>query len=169
MERTAMKTRFLSFTILIAMAHCALAAGQKAPPPPQRAIPDEVIEKLSRSEIVATVKHLIELSQQQQRVIEQQKNDLASATGAQTGAFNAIASSLTEMTELQKQINGLAQHDASVTAKLNTAEKSLWWYRLHWWGAWIALALGVAACLFFYGAKLLAWIIAKSAPVAAKL
>jgi hypothetical protein len=47
--------------------------------------------------------------------------------------------------------------------------KNLAWYRLHWWGSWIALGLGVLACIIFaivkWGAK---WT-AKAGVAAAKI
>lgn len=52
----------------------------------------------------------------------------------------------TQLQEQTKKANKLAAHSDKSDAALAAASKKLWWYRLHWWGAWIALTLGVLAC-----------------------
>lgn len=114
---------------------------------------DAELQKISRGEIIATVKHLRELAKDQQAIIEDQKRHLTDAAIAQTNALKAQTQSLTELTDLQRKIDSLAAHDKSVTDKLNAAMKSLWWYRLHWWGAWIMLGIGVLLCIVLAVAK----------------
>lgn len=51
------------------------------------------------------------------------------------------------------QVDKLA---ADATSERNARikdENSLHWYRMHWWGSWIALGLGVLACIVFAAVK----------------
>jgi hypothetical protein len=51
----------------------------------------------------------------------------------------------------------LADTATGLNARLVDVEKKLWWYRLHWWGSWIALGIGVLGCVILalvkWGAK----------------
>jgi hypothetical protein len=77
-----------------------------------------------------------------------QKNDAVEKHLAETDANLAGLK-----TEQQNYYN-----EAVAQADEWTADKEkLWWYRLHWWGSWIALGAGVLACVIFaiikWGAK----------------
>ena len=112
-------------------------------------ISDTELQKISKDQIIATVKHLIAINKELLATVERQKNNLADATNSQTNALNAGTKSLEALTNLQTQIDTLAKHDKAETDRANKLDKALWWYRLHWWGAWIMLGLGVVACLVF--------------------
>jgi signal transduction protein with GAF and PtsI domain len=43
----------------------------------------------------------------------------------------------------------LADDASTERAARVKAENALHWYRWHWWGSWIALGLGVLACVVF--------------------
>ena len=142
-----MKLRTLYLLWILSVG--SLFASLAAPSPTPYQISDAELQKISKADIVATVKHLIEINKTSLTVIEKQKNELADATASQTNALNANTKSLEALTSLQKQITDLAKHDAAETARANKLDKAVWWYRLHWWGAWIMLGLGVVACGVF--------------------
>lgn len=43
----------------------------------------------------------------------------------------------------------LAEDATRENGKAVKAEKSLSWYRWHWWGSWIVLGVGIIACIIF--------------------
>jgi hypothetical protein len=112
-------------------------------------------ENPTRDELLQTVKHIQSLAHDLQNDLDQEKAQHAITQ-------NALDDANDRATELSK-------HDATVTAQLNTAEKSLWWYRLHWWGAWIALGTGVLACGILAFLKFTGRISLSAAQVAAKI
>ncbi len=120
-----------------------------APSPTPFTISDAEIAKISKPEIIATVKHLIAINKDLLATTQKQNIELAEAASAQTDALASQTNSLNALVNLQTQITTLAKHDASETARANKLDKAVWWYRLHWWGAWVMLGLGVAACLLF--------------------
>jgi chromosome segregation ATPase len=55
------------------------------------------------------------------------------------------------------------QKVASITETANATElayadtsKKLMWYRAHWWGAWLVIAIGISGCVAFYVLKIAA-------------
>lgn len=59
-----------------------------------------------------------------------------------------------DKTDYFAQAQKLADAASSENAKAVKAEKSLSWYRWHWWGSWIVLGLGIVACAFLAILKL---------------
>jgi hypothetical protein len=110
-------------------------------------ISDAEIAKISRDDMVKTLKHVLAMYKDALAVIARQNGNLANATGETTNALGMQNRSLSNMNDLQEQIQSLKKHDEEMTAKVNTLSKALWWYRLHWWGAWVMLGLGVLACI----------------------
>lgn len=141
-----MNSHSVATALFLAVAACPVFAQYQVPG-------DAELQKISRGEIIATVKHLRELAKDQQAIIDDQKRHLSDAAVAQTNALKAQTQSMIQLTSLQNQIDTLAAHDKSVTDKLNAAMKTLWWYRLHWWGAWIMLGIGVLLCIVLAIAK----------------
>lgn len=160
-----LRTLYLLWAISFVSLFASLAAS--SPTPFQ--ISDGELQKISKADIIATVKHLIEINKTSLAVIDKQKTELADATTSQTKALNANTKSLEALTNLQKQITDLAEHDAAETARANKLDKAVWWYRLHWWGAWIMLGLGVVACGIFAFLKLTGRIAIFGSAVASKI
>jgi hypothetical protein len=138
-------TNKLPVGLTLLLLSFAPVLGQ-TPTPAPFTISDAEIKKISREQIVATLKHVLQLYRDALAIIERQKENLANATNSQTSALNATARSLSAITDLQNQITTLAKHDKQMTNDYNAANKKLWWYRWHWWGAWLVFALGVIAC-----------------------
>lgn len=98
---------------------------------------------------------LVGISAEDIRRTEEHRDQLAKALQDELTAEKAdhlkISMSLSDATDanlrLQRQVNTLQSN-------YDQARKSLFWYRMHWWGAWIMLGLGVAGCVLFGVLKL---------------
>jgi hypothetical protein len=101
---------------------------------------DEEIKKLPKDAIIATIKHQGQILADTKAENVMLKGLLLDAVTSQNIALTAAGGALSKLTEL-------VDHDAKVTAQLNKSNAALNWYRLHWWGSWIMLGLGVLACL----------------------
>lgn len=132
------------------------AIGAPKPPP----TPDP--STISRADLLKTVVHIQQLAQEQQLDLDNEK-----ASELKIG--KALADATIENGVLQKQIQAQTDKLNLTQDKLDKAEKSLWWYRLHWWGAWVMLGLGVAACVFFAILKVTGKLATTGAVVAAKI
>ena len=93
-------------------------------------ISDADVAKLSKADIVATVKHLISLSHDQEKIIEFQKS--------------ALASSFDQTLALQKQINSLAQQAAADHDKVLAQQAAILRRDL------IILVMGLAAGVYLF-------------------
>jgi hypothetical protein len=109
----------------------------------------------TRDQLLQTVRHIQSLAHDIQNDLDQEK------------AQHAITQKALD--DANSRAETLAKHDATVTAQLNKAEKSLWWYRLHWWGAWIALGTGVIAICIVAFLKFTGRLSLSAAQIAAKL
>lgn len=156
---------FPVFLIQIVIPVISAVMVSAGPTPAPFTISDDEIKKLSKEEIAQTVKHQGGIISEVKEENQELRNRLSETVASQNIALVAAGGALNEITKLNGEIRALADHDASVTEKLNKANKALWWYRLHWWGAWVMLGLGVAACFFFYGAKIMAKIGLKAAVI----
>ncbi len=96
----------------------------------------------TRADLLKTLQHISALAKEQQQALDQEK-----AAHAAVGA--ALGKATRDNTSLQTQNNPLTDKLNSTQDKLDKCAKALWYYRLHWWGAWIMLGLGVLACLVF--------------------
>lgn len=103
---------------------------------------DEEIKKLPKDAIIATIKH-------QGQILEDTKAENAMLKGLLLDAVTSQNIALTATGGALSKLTTLIDHDTKVTADLNKANTALNWYRWHWWGSWIALGLGVLACLVF--------------------
>lgn len=79
------------------------------------------------------------------------------------GVINELRTSEGDRVTLQSELeretkkgNKLANDYNTLSAKLDKARiqhakdtKTVWWYRLHWWGSWIVFGLGVLVCIGF--------------------
>lgn len=93
----------------------------------------------TRADLLKTVQHIQSLAKEQQAALDNEKALHAAVEKALINATNAIA-------VLQKQVQDQTNKLNSTQDKLDKASKALWWYRLHWWGAWVMLGLGILAC-----------------------
>lgn len=107
---------------------------------------------------------------------EQEDEELAAAND-QLYQENAQLSAATaaDAQHLAEQTKYIAEANA-ITARANTAEagwaadsQKLAWYRLHWWGAWIALGTGLLAIAAFAFLKFTGRLAISGAAIAAKL
>jgi hypothetical protein len=143
--------------------------GRALPSPTPFSISDEELSKLSWDDIIKTAIHQGELFQEEHAIrLDLQKN-LDDATQRITAIVDAATGGLAHTTTLQQGITVLADHDAKETERANKLDKALWWYRLHWWGAWIMLGLGVLACAVFAFLKFSGRVAITGAKVAAAI
>jgi hypothetical protein len=133
----------------IMLGFCHLQSHAQSPAPAPFTISDAELSKLSWDDIIKTAIHQGELFQQEHAIrLELQKN-LDDATQRIAAIVDTATGGLTHTTTLQAGITVLADHDKKETDRANKLDKALWWYRLHWWGAWIMLGLGILACAVF--------------------
>lgn len=146
-----------------------MVSAQPTPTPSDAPITDDEVRNIPKAQIVAMLKHehdiMVAAVAQNQDLIERLKE----ASSANTLSLTATSGALIEIPRLNKELGTVIAHDASETARANKLDKALWWYRVHWWGAWIMLGLGVAACLFFAFLKFTGRLSLSAAQVAAKL
>jgi cytoskeletal protein RodZ len=133
-----------------------------APTPPPEATP-------SNAALRAIVEHMQRLAKDQQENLEKEKGGHQQADSSLETTSTTLALATTQIITLQKQVNTQTDKLNSTQDKLDKAETALWWYRLHWWGAWVMLALGIAACLFFAFLKVTGRLAILGAAVAAKV
>lgn len=119
----------------------ASALSSPTPPP----ITDADIKKLSRTEIVATINHLGIIIADTKTENQKLQGLLQDASHSQSIALTAAGGALSKLVELTSKIQALGDHDKAMTDKVNALSKTLWWYRLRYWGAWIMLGLAVVA------------------------
>src|SRR5581483_239750 len=112
-------------------------------------------EKPTPDELLQTVKHIQSLARDVQSDLDKEKEQHALAQKA--------------LGEANKRADKLAQHDKEVSDQLNDANKKLWWYRLHWWGSWIVLGIGVLLSIVFAFLKFTGRLSIAAAGVAAKI
>jgi hypothetical protein len=155
---------FLAFLILLVV----VAQGQTPTPSPYT-ISDAELAKIPASDIAKTAHHLVELYQDEHKQLLELQANLAAATASITATVSDTTNGLAHVTSLQQGIDVLAAHDKSETDRANKLDKALWWYRLHWWGAWIMLGLGIAACGLLAFLKFTGRLSLSAAKVAAKL
>lgn len=101
---------------------------------------DAEIKALPKEQILATIKHQGQILQDTQAENKALKDVIVNASTSQSIALAATGGALSKL-------QTLIDHDAATTEKLNKSNTALNWYRLHWWGSWIALGFGVLACL----------------------
>lgn len=151
------------------------ANGQTTPPPysvnpvPPYQISDAELNKLSLKDIALTAKHLVKLYQDEHATRLSLEQNIKEATTFIGGAISSTSNGLVHVDSLQDGIQKLADHDKKETERANKLDKALWWYRLHWWGAWVMLGLGVVTCVLFAILKATGKISFNAAQVAAKL
>ncbi len=114
------------------------------------------VDKISKADMLKTIEHRNQLHLELQSKFDEQQVHIVNQDKVLLKTSEALADStkavLVLKDEVQKQTNKLnATQD-----KLYKAAKALWWYRLHWWGAWVMLGLGVVACVIFAGARIAA-------------
>lgn len=108
----------------------------------------------SNAALRATVVHMQELAKDQQAQLEKEKSAHQQADATLEATSSTLATATQQLIALQKQIQSQTDKLNSTQDKLDKASKALWWYRLHWWGAWVMLGLGVIACGIFAFLKL---------------
>ncbi len=138
-------------------------------PTPAFSISDAELKKISKDQILATVKHMRDLLNEAMATIEHQREQLLGTIDSLNLANNSTSTALNTITALTKQVQEVTKHDADETARANKLDKAVWWYRLHWWGAWIMLGLGVLACAVFAFLKLTGRLALAGSAIAAKI
>lgn len=140
----------MRFTLFLLMLPAiALAAPTPGPTP-------------SRADLLATVDHI-------QRLAQDAEANLAKEKDLHLQTANALTVTSKQLVDLQTRVNDVTDKANEYSAKYSAAEKSLWWYRLHWWGAWIMLGLGVLACAIVAFLKFTGKLAVAGAAVAAKV
>jgi hypothetical protein len=155
--------------MLILFALTAQGAPTPPPSPIPYAISDEELAKLSIKDIAATAKHVVKLYGEEHQIRLQLQDNLGNAMSSVSQAVSATTNGLVHVDTLQGGIDMLAAHDKKETDRANVLDKKVWWYRLHWWGAWIALGLGVIACGIFAFLKLTGRLAILGTAVASKI
>lgn len=141
----------IALSLLLSVT-CAVAGPKPSPLP----------NTITAADIAKTEQHRDQLVNQLQSELTSEKSDHLKVA-------NSLADATKANLELQKKNDALAQTANTLSAKLSAAEKSLWWYRLNWWGAWVMLGLGIAACLFVAFLKYTGKLAAAGAVVASKI
>jgi hypothetical protein len=127
------------------------------------------LSKISDADMRKTLEHREQLFREQQANFDQQQQHIVDQDLALVRASDANAESILALASYAKQVGELAAHDKKMTDALNACSKKLWWYRLHWWGAWIAFALGIVACIILAILKVTGRLSFAAAKVASKL
>ncbi len=142
---------------LILLPSIALAAPRhRATPTPAPSSPPESVP--SRQDLLKTVDHIVVLSQDLQRNLENEK-------GAHEATEIELIKGTKENANLQKQIDTQTVDFNALKDKYASQSKKLSWYRWHWWGSWVVFGLGIVAVGFLAFLKFTG----KLAAVAAKL
>jgi uncharacterized NAD(P)/FAD-binding protein YdhS len=113
-----------------------------APSPTPKPSVNVDLSKVTAEDIRKTEEH-------RNALLAQQKSELEAEKADHLKVGTALAAATTANLDLQKKVDALNEHANKLQGSLDAANKKLWWYRLHWWGAWVMLGLGVAACLVF--------------------
>jgi hypothetical protein len=149
--RARLRIALLVVGLFILLLIPILMRGQPASPIPATGTPftisDAEIKKITREQMVATLKHVLRLYREAQEKIDRQEHNLADASGSLKDGLGATTKSLNTIDNLTKEIGDLKKHDEKMTGCCNECSKKLWWYRLRFWGAWIVFGLGVIACI----------------------
>lgn len=127
---------------ILALVFLVVITTIAAPTPTPKPSANVDLSKVTAEDIRKTEEHRNQLLQAQKAELDAEKADHLKVANSLSAATNANL-------DLQKKVNVLTDNFNRVQANLDSATKKLWWYRLHWWGAWIALGLGVAACAAF--------------------
>jgi len=149
-----MRLSLLVFVLIPSIAFAAPrhhATPTPTPSPPPEAGP-------SRQDLLKTVDHIVVLSQDLQRNLENEK-------AAHEATEIELIKGTKENAELQKRIDTETRDFNTTKDKLASASKKLSWYRWHWWGSWIVFGLGIVAVGFLAFLKFTG----RLAAVAAKL
>lgn len=97
---------------------------------------------------------------------------LADATVQLATAKTAVDKLTAQLLAVQTMVDGQTTRLADLTTKLNTAEKTIWWYRVRFWGpvAGLLLAGGLFLVIRFtsWGAKTLGPYVVGAEQIAAK-
>lgn len=119
----------------------------------QAQISDTELKKLSKDDIIATMKHRQQLDAEVISVLTHQRDFLEQTISANAQALMEAKAAQNEIPKLKNEIEQLKKHDEDTTTRLNKANSALNWYRLRWWGSWIVFGLGVIVCILFFALK----------------
>lgn len=153
-----MRRLVLSFLLIPSIAFAAPrhhAAPKPAPSPPSEAGP-------SRQDLLKTVDHIVVLSQDLQRNLENEK------TAHEATEIELIKGTKANA-DLQRQIDGQTRDFNTLKDKYASQSKKLSWYRWHWWGSWIVFGLGILAVGFLAFLKFTGRLAVFGTAVAAKI
>lgn len=123
----------------------------------------------SNAALRATVVHMQQLAKDQEANLAKEKQGHQAADTSLEATSKSLADATSANLVLQKQVQIQTDKLNSTQDKLTAADKKLLWYRLHWWGAWLMLGLGVAACIFFAILKVTGKLAVTGAVVASKV
>ncbi len=105
--------------------------------------------KISKADIVKTIQSRERLHLELQQKFDDQQIHIVTQDKVLVQTAAALSDATTQNGILQKQVQAQTDKLNSTQDKLDKAAKALWWYRLHWWGAWVMLGLGILACGVF--------------------
>jgi len=159
----------LAFAWLALLLFAAVSRTETTPTPAPYTISDAEVSKLSKEDIAKTAHHLVQMYQDEHKIRLDLQWNLDDATSKINIAVGNTTSGLTHVDSLQSGIDQLAKHDQAETDRANKLDKAVWWYRLHWWGAWIMLGLGIAMCVLFAILKATGKISFNAAQIASKI
>lgn len=148
------------FAMFILSAAVSLGAPKPTPTPDQ--IP-------SRNALLQTIDHIQRIAREQQDNLELEKKEHLKADKALEMVSSSLADATTANLKLQVDIKKQTDKLNETQDKLDKTAKALWWYRLHWWGAWVMLGLGVLACAVFAFLKFTGRLAIVGAAVASKI
>lgn len=144
---------------IILLFLCGIVAAAPTPTP----YPKAVISGITYEDIIKTQEHRTQL------IREELMGQLQAEKDQELKLAGTLADTVKADLEHQKKVEEQTNKLNTTQDKLDKAAKALWWYRLHWWGAWIMLILGIIACLLFAWAKATGRLALFGATVASKI
>ena len=141
--------------IIVGIAMAILCASVDAKPRPTPT-PTPIVETTpSREALFATVEHISQLAKDALKNLDAEK-------ASHLATDKTLVKATDQIVDLQKKVDAITLKLNTTQDKLDATSKTLWWYRLHWYGSWIIFIIGVLVCLIFAWLK---W----AGPIAAKL
>ena len=123
----------------------------------------------TQADIRATIVHMQNLARADEANLAKAHDDVASTQAALAAAIGKLTQATRQIDAKQREVDALQTDRDRLKTELDAASSKLWWYRLHWWGAWIMLGLGLLACLAFAFLKFTGRLALAGAAVAAKI
>jgi hypothetical protein len=155
--------------LIILFATATLLFATPSPTPIPFGISRAELSKIPKADIEKTIQSRDQLHFELQQKFDDQQIHIVTQDKVLVQTAAALSNATVQNGILQKQVQDQTDKLNSTQDKLDKAAKALWWYRLHWWGAWVMLGLGILACGIFAFLKFTGRLSIIGAQVAAKI